>query len=52
MDGSLTKLDLSRAYPFKRLNFIVVLLMSEPFTLQKAIGLELIVFGVLEASHG
>lgn len=55
--AAMTKFDLSHAYPFMSLNFVVVLLLSgwllsEPVTLQKTIGLALIVLGTVVAAHG
>ena len=50
----MTKFDLSHAYPFMSLNFVVVLLLtgwllSEPVTLQKTLGITLIVLGTVVA---
>lgn len=55
--AAMTKFDLSHAYPFMSLNFVVVLvlsgwLLSEPLTFQKAIGVGLIVFGTMIAARG
>lgn len=55
--GAMTKFDLSHAYPFMSLNFVVVLLLSgwllsEPMTLQKAVGVGLIVLGTIVAARG
>jgi multidrug transporter EmrE-like cation transporter len=55
--AAMTKFDLSHAYPFMSLNFVVVLLLSgwllsEPMTLQKAIGVVLIVLGTVVAARG
>jgi uncharacterized membrane protein len=55
--AAMTKFDLSHAYPFMSLNFVVVLLLSgwllsEPMTLQKAIGVGLIVLGTVVAARG
>lgn len=55
--AAMTKFDLSHAYPFMSLNFVVVLLLSgwllsEPLTLQKALGVGLIVLGTLVAARG
>ena len=55
--AAMTKFDLSHAYPFMSLNFVVVLLLSgwilsEPMSFQKAIGVGLIVLGTMVASHG
>lgn len=53
----MTKFDLSYAYPFMSLNFVVVLCLSawllhEPITAQKLIGMALIVVGTIVASKG
>ncbi len=55
--AAMTKFDLSHAYPFMSLNFVVVLLLSgwllsEPVTLQKILGIALIVLGTLVAARG
>lgn len=55
--AAMTKFDLSHAYPFMSLNFVVVLLLSgwllsEPITLQKMLGIGLIVIGTLVAARG
>ena len=55
--AAMTKFDLSHAYPFMSLNFVVVLLLSgwllnEPVTLQKILGVALIVAGTLVAARG
>ena len=55
--AAMTKFDLSHAYPFMSLNFVVVLLLSgwllsEPMTLQKAAGVCLIVLGTVIAARG
>lgn len=55
--SAMTKFDLSHAYPFMSLNFVVVVLLSgwllnEPVTLPKAIGVGLIVLGTLVAVRG
>src|SRR4051812_49046725 len=49
---AMTKLDLSHAYPFVSLSFVLVLLMSsmvfhEPLTLYKILGVALIACGVV-----
>lgn len=54
---AMTKFDLSHAYPFMSLNFVVVLLLSgwllnEPISLQKIVGVGLIFFGTLVAARG
>ncbi len=55
--AAMTKFDLSHAYPFMSLNFVVVLLLSgwllnEPVTLQKTFGIALIVLGTIVAARG
>jgi multidrug transporter EmrE-like cation transporter len=55
--AAMTRFDLSHAYPFTSLSFVVVLLLSawllnEPFTLQKAVGVALIVMGTAVAARG
>ena len=55
--AAMTKFDLSHAYPFMSLNFVVVLLLSgwllsEPLTFQKALGVGLIVLGTVVAARG
>lgn len=55
--AAMTKFDLSHAYPFMSLNFVVVLLLSvwllgEPVTLQKTMGIGLIVLGTVVAARG
>jgi uncharacterized membrane protein len=55
--AAMTKFDLSHAYPFMSLNFVVVLLLSgwllsEPVTLQKILGIALIVLGTVVAARG
>ena len=55
--AAMTKFDLSHAYPFMSLNFVVVLLLSgwllsEPMNLQKALGVGLIVLGTVVAARG
>jgi multidrug transporter EmrE-like cation transporter len=55
--AAMTKFDLSHAYPFMSLNFVVVLLLSgwllsEPMTMQKALGVGLIVLGTVVAARG
>jgi multidrug transporter EmrE-like cation transporter len=54
---AMTKLDLSHAYPFVSLSFVLVLLLSwgffhEPLTWQKLVGVALIICGVTISSHG
>ena len=53
----MTKFELSHAYPFMSLNFVVVLLLSgwflnEPVTPQRILGVGLIVFGTMVAARG
>jgi len=54
--AALTKFDLSYAYPFMSLSFVFVLLLSyyifnEPLTINKLIGVLLIVGGLVIASR-
>src|SRR5215216_1534663 len=53
--AALTRFDISYAYPFTSLSFIVVLILSyllfnEPFTLNKLVGVLLIIAGVYIAA--
>jgi len=53
----MTKFDLSHAYPFMSLNFVVVLMLSgfllyEPITSQKLLGVALIIIGTIIAAQG
>jgi multidrug transporter EmrE-like cation transporter len=55
--GAITKLELSRAYPFMALNFLLVGLLAIPFfgetlTWQKLAGLMFIVTGLLFFTNG
>jgi drug/metabolite transporter (DMT)-like permease len=55
--AAMTKFDLSHAYPFMSLNFVVVLLLSgwllnEPVTFQRVLGVGLIVLGTVLAARG
>lgn len=55
--AAMTKFDLSHAYPFMSLNFVVVVLLSgwllgEPLTFQRVIGVGLIVLGTAVAGRG
>lgn len=55
--AAMSKFDLSHAYPFMSINFVVVLILgtwilSEPMTLQKVIGVSLIVIGTVVAARG
>ena len=48
----MTKFDLSYAYPFMSLNFVIVAFLSvwlfgEPFSAQKGVGLGLVVLGIV-----
>lgn len=54
---ALARLDLSHAYPFVSLSFVLVLVLSalllgEPLSWQKAAGIALIVCGVAVGSQG
>jgi drug/metabolite transporter (DMT)-like permease len=54
--GAMTKFELSHAYPFMSLNFVLVLLgaawfFHEPVTPSKIAGIALIVLGVLVGSR-
>jgi multidrug transporter EmrE-like cation transporter len=55
--AAMTKFELSHAYPFMSLNFVVVLLLSgwllsEPLSLPKVIGVAMIVIGTVVAARG
>ena len=56
--AAMTKFELNHAYPFMSLNFVLVFilsgfLLSEPLTLQRGIGIVLIVLGtVVTAGSG
>lgn len=55
--AAMTQLQLSHAYPFMGLTFVLVLLLSafffqEPVTLTKIIGVSLIVVGIAVGSQG
>ena len=55
--AAMTKFDISHAYPFMSLSFILVLVLSgvffnEPLTLLKFVGLALIVIGIIVGSQG
>ena len=55
--AAMTTLDLSHAYPFMSLAFVLVLLLSvlvfdEPFTVYKVVGLVLITGGIIVGSQG
>lgn len=54
--AAMTKTDVSYAYPFMSLSFVLVFILAvvmfdEPFTLQKVVGLVLIVLGILVTSQ-
>lgn len=54
--AAMTKSDVSYAYPFMSLSFVLVFILAvvmfgEPFTLNKLIGLGLIVVGILVTSQ-
>ena len=54
---AMTKFDLSHAYPFVSLSFLLVLIFSglifkEPINSYKIIGLSLIIFGIILGSRG
>lgn len=55
--AAMTRFDLSHAYPFMSLNFVVVLVLSgwllhEPLSANKLAGVALIVLGTVVASRG
>lgn len=55
--AAMTKFDLNHAYPFMSLNFVVVVLLSgwllsEPVSIQKVVGVSLIVIGTLLTARG
>ncbi len=55
--ATMTKLDVSYAYPFTSLVFVLVLafshlLLGEPFNAQKLLGVLLIMAGILVSSRG
>ena len=55
--AAMTKLDLSHAYPFTSLTFVLVVLLSgwlfhEPITLPKIAGLILVAAGIVIGSQG
>jgi uncharacterized membrane protein len=54
--AAMTKFELVHAYPFMSLNFVFVFLLSglflsEPLTLQRALGLTLIILGTVVAAR-
>ena len=55
--AAMTRLDLSRGYPFMSLAFVLVLILSgflfnEPITTPKIVGIILIVLGIVVGSQG
>lgn len=55
--GAMTKFQLSHAYPFMSLNFVIVLLLSawmfqEPLSLARIAGVALICIGTIVAAQG
>ena len=55
--AAMTKFELSYAYPFMSLNFVIVLLLSvwflsEPLSISKVLGVMLIVTGTVIAAQG
>jgi uncharacterized membrane protein len=53
----MSKFELSHAYPFMSLNFVVVLvlgtwLLNEPLNVSKVIGVALIVLGTVVVARG
>ena len=55
--AAVSRFDLSHAYPFLSLNFVIVLLLSgwllgEPVTWQKTAGITMIILGTVVASRG
>jgi multidrug transporter EmrE-like cation transporter len=55
--GAMTKFELSHAYPFMSLNFVLVLFLAslffhEPLSTAKIVGVGLIVLGVVVGSKG
>jgi multidrug transporter EmrE-like cation transporter len=53
--AAMTKFDISYAYPFMSLSFALVFILSilffkEPFTMQKVIGLIVIIIGIIISS--
>ncbi|MDH4909459.1 EamA family transporter [Xanthomonas axonopodis pv. ricini] len=54
---AMTRFELSHAYPFMSMNFVIVVLLSawllsEPLTWQRLIGVGLIVVGTVVAARG
>ena len=55
--AAMTKFDLSHAYPFMALNFVLVLFLSgflfhEAITLIKVLGIILVILGIIIGSQG
>jgi drug/metabolite transporter (DMT)-like permease len=55
--AAITKFELSYAYPFMSLSFLLVLILSailfqEPLTVSKAVGVGLVVAGIIIGSRG
>jgi multidrug transporter EmrE-like cation transporter len=55
--GAMTKFELSHAYPFMSLNFVLVLVLAallfhEPLSAPRVLGVALIVLGVVVGSRG
>jgi drug/metabolite transporter (DMT)-like permease len=55
--AAMSKFDLSHAYPFMSMNFVIVLVLgawvlSEPMTFQKILGVSFIVVGTVIAARG
>lgn len=55
--AAMTKFELSYAYPFMSLSFLLVLILSavlfrEPMTIAKTVGVTLVVVGLIIASRG
>jgi drug/metabolite transporter (DMT)-like permease len=54
--AAMTKFDLSYAYPFMSLSFLLVMIFSsimfhEPITLQKVVGMFLVILGIIIGSR-
>jgi drug/metabolite transporter (DMT)-like permease len=55
--AAMTKFELSYAYPFMSLSFLLVLILSavlfrEPMTIPKTVGVTLVIVGLIIASRG
>ena len=55
--GAMTKFNISHAYPFMALNFVIIAVLSswllrEPLTFQKLLGVAIIMCGTVVASRG